>query len=100
MFFISGLALMLAGCRAGEPDAVTPEAARARAEAYLAGTCDHLGAAACAAEGYKGMWRQPGVWAVDYCVDGLDIVVIVPDGQPVELSTMLRDAPCPAPRAD
>jgi len=92
------VALALTGCGAGQAE--TAAEARERAEAYLAGTCDRLGATACAGEGYQGMWRQPGIWAVDYCVDGLDIVVIVPDGQPVELSTMPRDAPCPAPRID
>lgn len=99
---ISWVAVMsvpfLAACGMREPE--TAVEARARAEVYLAGRCGHLGAAACAAEGYQGTRRQPGVWSVDYCVDGLDIAVIVPHRQPVELSTMARDAPCPAPRED
>jgi hypothetical protein len=88
-------AVVLAGCGGGAPAAATPEAARARAEAYLARRCEHLGAAACAAAGYQGMRRDQGVWSVDYCVDRRDIAVMVPDGGPVELGTMWRETPCP-----
>lgn len=90
---VSLVALALAGCGAAGPESASE--ARDRAEAYLAGMCGHLGTAACAAEGYQGMRQDPGGWSVDYCVDGLDIAVIVPHGQPVELSTMRREAPCP-----